>query len=365
MGIPLALCGCSGRTVGTATDRSDGGRPGQSVTASPGGATCPATPTQLVDFNTVDNELGDLGIHATQLAAESTSIYLFYDGSLLRVPIHGGSFSTLLELTQKLDENNDPVATSTAVIFHHITGGTSNDEEIIAVSKAMGAPKTLGVSNGRVLAFTANDAAVYFVDQGGLQSVPTAGGSVQVLSNAISAGVSGLAVVGSSLIVTTSARVGSGVYDVPLAGGSPTMIAAQQPSNSFPMACGADVCWWTGPTFSAMGPTGPGFIARLSGGQLTTISAPVFPWSLSFDGKDFFETVGCDICPGSLVRIASSGGPAVTMATAGYAVVESDCVYFSVALGVGLPSSYDGGIPGSGFYAVSKSYVDPMLQRDP
>ena len=51
-----------------------------------------------------------------------------------------------------------------------------------------------------------------------------------------------------------------------------------------------------------MGPTGPGFIARLSDASVTTIAAPVFPWSLAFDGSSFFETVGCDVCPETLVR---------------------------------------------------------------
>jgi hypothetical protein len=366
VGMSLALCGCSGRTVGAAADRVDGGGPGTSAVGSPGVATCPATPAQLVDFNRVASDLGTLGIHATQLAVDSESVYFVYDGSLLRVPIQGGSFSTLLGLTPQVDASSDPVATSTAIVFHYITGGTSNDEGIVAVPKAGGAPKTLAVSIGRVLAFAANDASVYFVDQGGLETVPTGGGKVELLSSAISSGASGLAVVGSSVIVTTSDPEGAGaVYEVPIAGGVPTMRAAQQPINSFPMACGPDVCWWTGATAPpSTGPTGPGFVARLSGSAVTTIPAPVFPWSVSFDGTDFFETVGCDLCSGTLVRIPSSGGPQVLMVSAGYAAVQGDCVYFSVALGFGLPSSDDGGIPSSGIYAVSKSYVDPTFQRD-
>jgi hypothetical protein len=52
------------------------------------------------------------------------------------------------------------------------------------------------------------------------------------------------------------------------------------------------------------------------------------------------------------------------MVSAGYAAVEGDCVYFTVAEGFGLPSSHDGGIPGSGVYSVSKAYTDPTLQQE-
>jgi hypothetical protein len=385
VGIAVALCGCSGQIATTATRPADGGGTGTSSGSSPEGpaggggtgtssgsspegALCAATPAQLLDFNALANQLGAVGIGATQLAADATSIYLVFGGALLRVPIQGGSFSTLLKLgSPNVTQNNDPIATSTAVVFHHVASGPGNDEEIVSVPKAGGPPKTLATSQGALYALAATDSAVYFVDQGGLQSVPLTGGGVRVLSDAILAQAGGLAVVGSSVVVTTSNAAGSSgaVYSVPIAGGTPTMLATQQPSASFPMACGSDVCWWTGaPSSPFSGPTGPGFIARLANGQVTTISAPVFPWSLSFDGTDFYETVGCDICPGTLVRIPASGAPAVTMATAGFAVVEGACVYFSVALGFDLPSSYDGGIPGSGIYAVSKSYADPMFQRD-
>ena len=89
---------------------------------------------------------------------------------------------------------------------------------------------------------------------------------------------------------------------------------------------------------------------------MTTISAPVFPWSLAFDGSNFFETVGCDVCSGTLVRIAPSGTPPVMVTSASFVAVDDECAYFSVVEGFGLPSMADGGIPGSGIYSVQKSY---------
>jgi hypothetical protein len=108
-----------------------------------------------------------------------------------------------------------------------------------------------------------------------------------------------------------------------------------------------------------MGPTGPGYIARLANGSITTISAPVYPWSLVFDGSNFFETVGCDICSGTLVRISPSGDGPVTMTAAGFVAVDDECAYFSVANEFNLASLSDGGLPGSGIFSVDKSYVLP------
>jgi hypothetical protein len=327
-------------------------------------AACPATPTQLVDFDALDHELNQIGEVTTQFAADNTSVYFFFWGTLLRVPLQGGSFSTLLTgARDETEYNGGLVAISSAVVFHQISAG--NDEEIVNVPKAGGQPTTLAMTHGWVSAFLANDSDIYFVDQLGLQTVPSTGGSVRVLSDAMPAKISGLAVVGSSVVVTTSDAAGASgaVLSVPIGGGIPTTLATQQPFARFPMACGSDVCWWTSPPYPANFWTGPttAFIARLVNGKgVTTVSAPVGAGSLSFDGTDFFETVVCDGGCGTLVRIPASGGPAVTVAPADYAVVEGACVYFSTIEPIGLPSST--GI-GGGIYAVSKSYADPMLQH--
>jgi hypothetical protein len=301
-------------------------------------------------------------IGATQLAVDSTNAYFVFDGTLTRVGLRGGSASTMLSLTTKVVQNNDPIATATSVLLHASTSAGSN-EQIIRVPTAGGPAAMLAATNGRVIAFTANEVAVYFVDQRGLQSVPVTGGPAQILADEIPGNATGIAIVGDGLIVTTSDFEGSGaVLAVPIQGGPPTTLAARQQSASFPLACGSDVCWWTGAPHSAMTPAGPGYIARLGGAQVTTISAPMYPSSLAFDGSNFFETVGCDLCPGTLVRISPSGTAAVTMTTAGFVTVDDECAYFSVANGDDLPSAYDGGFPGSGVYSVAKSFADPSLQ---
>jgi hypothetical protein len=395
--VALAVCssGCTGKVVemgpaGAARGADGGGAPadassgadgsggpasgadssaGTTVDGSSTGPKCGASPTLLVDFNALATQVGATGIGAMQLAVDSASIYFVFGNGLMRVPIRGGPASTMLPLLPQVGQNCDPIATSTSVLLHHVVGGATNDEKIISVPIQGGQDTILATSSGFISGLATDEHDVYFVDSVGLKSVALTGGSVQLLTDQIGLEPTGLAVVGSNLVVTaggtgvtdggTLVTTGGSVVAVPIQGGPPTMLAPPQPNAEFPMACGLDTCWWTGAPASAMGPTGPGYIARLASGSVTTVSAPVYPWSLAFDGSNFFETVGCDVCSGTLVRISPSGTPPVTMASAGFVAVDDECVYFSVVEGFGLPSGADGGIPGTGIYSVEKSYVAP------
>jgi hypothetical protein len=58
--------------------------------------------------------------------------------------------------------------------------------------------------------------------------------------------------------------------------------------------------------------------------------APYHPWSLLFDGTDFFETVGCDLCDGTLLRIPATGAAPITMFASGtYVAIAGSCLYWS------------------------------------
>jgi hypothetical protein len=357
--LSIGVVACSGNTaLGPAASEAAVGSPGADAGAtSPtpqAEPACSATPKQLLDFNVLARDLGaSPSPEVSPLAVLGSSVYFVFDkasmggGTLLSLPLQGGAYTALRNGIAVLRIIDDPVATPTAVVLHEFPNDVTNDEEILAVSQPSGAPRILTTSNGPVSGITANDSNVYFVDHDGLKSVPLAGGRAQLLSDAISdVTASGLAVVGSNIVATTVAPdlTSSGaLYEVPLGGGSPTMLPTGQPSNFFPMACGSDVCWAMGPDLGR----GPGFIARLSGGAVTTISAATVPGSLSFDGTSFYATVGPD---GSLVRIPASGGPAVTMAGAYTAAVAGDCVYYMLE-----QLETGGGIdPGSGIYVVRK-----------
>ncbi len=103
--------------------------------------------------------------------------------------------------------------------------------------------------------------------------------------------------------------------------------------------------------FGVAGTSGPGFVARLApdDGLTTLPNAPYSPWSFVFDGTDFFETVACDACFGTLLRVPASGAPVITMGEGTYAAVDDECVYFSNPTGI---------------YSVQKSYTQPLPPTD-
>jgi hypothetical protein len=345
----LVLAACKG-------GETDGPASNVMSATNPSGSKCGSVPAQLVDFNTLAAEAGG-GIGAMQVAVDATNIYFVFANALMRVPIRGGPVSSMLPHLPNVVQNWDPVATPTRVLLHHVVGDGTN-EQVVSVPIQSGQETILATSSGSVVGLAADGDDVYFVDSAGLKSVPATGGGVQLLSNLIGSQPTGLAVVGPNLVVTA----GGAVVSVPIGGGPPTTLASQQPNAEFPMPCGPDTCWWTGAPPSPMGPTGPGYIARLHAGSVTTISAPVYPWSLAFDGSNFFETVGCDLCSGTLVRMAPAGTPPpVTMISASFVAVDDECAYFSVVEGFDLPSDGRSGLPGTGIYSVAKSYAEPAL----
>jgi hypothetical protein len=98
-----------------------------------------------------------------------------------------------------------------------------------------GSPTVLTTSNGRILGFDVSGPNIYFADSDGAKTIPESGGAARLLTSQVASAASGLAVVGSQVVVTE----GNGtVVAVPIAGGSPTTLATQQPTASFPLACG-------------------------------------------------------------------------------------------------------------------------------
>jgi hypothetical protein len=309
------------------------------------GPTCTATPTLLVNLPALAEQVGARAIFAPGLVVDAASVYFVFNNTLMRVPIRGGSVVSMLPLPtypNLILQANDLLVTSTHVIVHY-PSGSENDESILSVPKGGGCPTTLATSSGEIEGFGGGEPSVYFVDQEGLKGVPAAGGHVRVLNSQLGkVGYGGmLAVVGSSVVGTTGAQGGQ-IAAVPVQGGALTTLAAQQPNAAFPTSCGADVCWWTGPIPSpfvaANGPSpGPAYIKRLArgGGPMIVVQAPIYPWSLVFDGTDFFETVvGCDECDGTLVRIPASGGPSVSMGSGSYVTVDETCAYWSTPAGI-------------------------------
>jgi hypothetical protein len=336
-GATTLACGAKDAAVS-----AEGGAPTTDGGGSEGA--CPATPTTLVDFPTLAMQTGASSYGATALAVGASNVYFVFGDALMRVPFQGGSVVTMLPapVPTGLILQATPVLNGTRVFFHYpATDGSG--EQIVGVPLEGGDASTnVTTSNGDISALAVDDQNVYFVDQDGVKSVPVGGGVAQVLTGQVTSadgvGFGGtLAVAGSTLYVTSTAQGGS-VLSVPIVGGAPTVLAMQQPNASFLMPCGTDTCWWTATTPSgpAWAASGPGAIARLDGGQVTTLGgAPYFPWSVAFDGTNFYETVGCDACPaGSLVMIPASGAEPLVMGSASYLAVDGSCAFWSTTDGI-------------------------------
>jgi hypothetical protein len=307
------------------------------------GPKCGASPAVLVDFHGLATQLQSSTIAATPLAVDDVNVYFVFANTLMCVPVRGGPVITMLSLPVPANFILNPVSvvvTSTSVILHYPQNG-GPDERIVSVPIGGSGSTSLATSDGTISAFGGDEGAVYFIDASGTHSVPTTGGAVQLLTDQLTSAAAGgfggsLGVVGSNLVATTAALGGS-IVAVPLAGGTPTTFASQQPNASFPMACDTDLCWWAGPTPAGVAGTGgPGAIVRAdAGGNLSSLSgAPYFPWSLSFDGTYFYETVGCDLCDGSFLRLPVGGGPSTSMGTATFAAVDDECAYASTSAGI-------------------------------
>lgn len=343
LGFAIGLSSCSsGGGNGVGVDAGTGGvaSPAQSST----GPKCGATATELVGLQSLATKIGASFIAAPPLTVDATNLYFVFDNALMSVPIRGGSVTTMLALSSDphLDVGSVRViVTATSAILHFMDVNTTN-ERIVRVPIQGGAATTLASSNGMIGGFGADEHDVYFIDQGGTKAVPVDGGSVRLITAQLTAAQQtggfggGLGVVGPNLIVTNGAQ-GGAVVKVPIQGGPPTMLATAQPNASFAMPCGSGTCWWMGATPAGVaGSPGPGAIERLDSiGNVTTLAqAPYFPWSLVFDGTDFFETVGCDICDGSLLRIPAGGGPSVAVGSGTYAAVDDSCLYWSTSTGI-------------------------------
>jgi hypothetical protein len=339
----------SGLDAGTPHDASpldtaaDDAAPLDGAAPPPPGPACGPAPAKIVDFNALAGQVDAAWVGAAELVADTTNVYFFFNDALMRVPVGGGpvvTIGSLLTDPSMTVTQVDPTLFSSSVVLHY-PQSDSLGETIFAVPIDGGSPVALASSDGAIYGFGTDQHAIYFIDQSGTKAVAGDGGAVSLLTDQLTSSATGgfgdpLAVDGARLVVTTKAQQGS-VVAVPIDGGSPTTLATSQKNASLPLPCGATICWWSGAMPDLPGGTGPGAVEQLSDGGPSTVSpyAPYWPWSLLFDGTDFFETVGCDLCDGRLLRIPATGAAPVTMSASGdYVAIAGSCLYWSTLDGI-------------------------------
>jgi hypothetical protein len=357
----------SGLDAGTPLDASpmdaaaDGAAPLDGTAQPPPGPPCGPTPTKIVDFHALAAQVDAAWVAAPEIVADTTNVYFFFNDTLMRAPVGGGPVVTMASLLTNpamTVTQVDPTLISSSLVLHYPQSDHLH-ETIFAVPVDGGSPVALASSDGTISGFGTDQHAIYFIDQSGTKAVAGDGGAVSLLTDQLTSSATGsfgdpLAVDGARLVVTTEAQQGS-VVALPIDGGSPTTLATSQKNASLPLPCGATICWWSGTMPDVPGGgTGPGAVEQLGDGGPSTVSpyAPYYPWSLLFDGTDFFETVGCDLCDGTLLRIPATGAAPVTMSASGaYAAIAGSCVYWSTLDGIySAEKTYtpaDAGVPDS------------------
>jgi hypothetical protein len=309
IGVATAFLGCKGETETSNESDAASASSGEEPSAA-SGAKCGATPAMLVDLEALAKANNTPFIGTPTLAVNATDIFFAFGNSLFSVPIRGGTpelLSTPIPTSQPQLVATPPLlVTSTGIVYEVPVQGSSNN--VIARAPLSGGSAVMLASvSGSNSALATDGTTIYFADDTALKRIPIAGGPVTVLATLADdpSEVTGLAVVGSNLVST---QEGGTVSSVPLTGGSPTTLAIDQANASYPMSCGANTCWFTDATPPS--PSGAGdtkdsatIESAAPGGAISSISGSQWvPWSLDFDGTNFYEAVGCDLCDGAITR---------------------------------------------------------------
>jgi hypothetical protein len=178
-------------------------------------------------------------------------------------------------------------------------------------------PQKLTESDGKVSSLFIDASSVYFADAAGTQSISVDGGAVRVLSPRIA---SSIVVADETLYLSV---VGDGVYSLPLDGGDETKFDDDIEAREL-QACGADLCWLSGPALSGrIVRRPPDATPRVVTGELLEAHEFVS------DAQNFFVTVGG--FGAALLRAPSGGGASSVVWSGGATSVaaSSRCLYWS------------------------------------
>ena len=316
---------------------------------APGGPHCGALPRPLVrarDLFAPDAGLAGKANADMSLAVDANYLYyaIGYNGHVMRVPLTGGE-PVVVSAIEGWALRVFP--TSTDVVFAESFPAADGGQlaRIRRVRSAGGAPTTIAQVAGSLSGdmFDSDGIFVYFADPSGMKRVPIAGGAVETLTTHTGS----ISIVGSDLVVTD--RSGGNVYAVPLAGGAERMLVSQQSNPSFPVSCGADLCWTTNVPGNVAW-QGTGTVVQMSPGAapstVASDSSLYLPIGLIFDGTDFIVLANhVGHLDGYIARVPGSGGSPVAVASGSSATMDRNCLYYSSIV--------------NGIFTVNRSYAGP------
>jgi hypothetical protein len=265
------------------------------------------------------------------IAVDTTSVYwtdhgtLYGMGSVMKMPLVGG---TPVALATGQNNPKGVALNASTVFWANLDDldpqGTSSGQ-IMSVAIDGGKPKELAGS-AYPTGISVGPAGVYWTTTGedaGLWSVPLAGGTPKMLAPNPGCGV----VTDATYVYWTSPNIDDDsegtILRLPLAGGTPTTVAAHQASPCWGIAVDATSLYWTNAGTSANEYT-DGAVMRLpltGGTPVTLASGQTFPWGVAVDAASvYFTTIGSNSMGnqagvGAVAKVPLAGGTPTILAT--------------------------------------------------
>jgi hypothetical protein len=303
---------------------------------------CGPNPKVLVSAGSYPqmSDAGGVPFTVGSMTLDGSDLYVVLDpaspgssaGEVMRVSTHGGS-PVLLAAGYLFDR---PAFTPTSVILEYLDSNAGAASIAAFARDGNGGGALANFSSSALGAPPVTDnASVYFVDGGGVESAPVEPAATPPAPTLLATDFpTSLGIFGQRLLML---QPDGSADSLPLATDGGAATALGKGSAAVPgslVSCGASACWLgTGVIYQADPVAGP--VAPLA-----TLTGPVAaPSGLAFDGTNFFVSGQSGPSAGSsaIVSIPGGGGSQVVVAmlpSSSAIAVDDACVYFSTSTGI-------------------------------
>ncbi len=249
-----------------------------------------------------------------------------WNNDILRLPKAGGEVVRIATNDRETTFIWGLAVNETDVVFSRAPQAKDGNAAIVRAPADGGDPVALADAQGRAAALTADNENVYFVDNEATRAVSLSGGEARTLAPPVTVVTNALTAVGQTLYIAD--YDGNAISSVPIAGGKATMVAPDVLAPRNPIACGSDLCFFSGNPLNMS-------VMRLSpGGTPVALAQGLHELhALVSDDNNLFVAVSSI---GSLQRVPTSGGDPVPVGPVdvGDLALDDECLYWSTHDGI-------------------------------